>query len=70
MRRDRQWMLAFAAALISALAACGQKGPLRLPEAPPAEAAPAVPADTTEAEAETAANDPTALEARRRNPHE
>lgn len=44
------------------ISACGQKGPLRLPEPEPeSESAPAAPNDS---------RDPSTLEARRRNPHE
>jgi predicted small lipoprotein YifL len=46
------------------VSACGQKGPLRMPD-PKSEAAPV----TTPA-APNEAQDPSTLEARRRNPHE
>ena len=62
MRTD-QWLIAAIAVLL--LAACGQKGPLRLPEAPNAEPVDA----TTPAETPDTA-DPTAVDARRENPHE
>jgi predicted small lipoprotein YifL len=45
-------------------AGCGQKGPLRQPDAPPVGAAAVTPADARPA------GDPTTLSARRENPHE
>jgi predicted small lipoprotein YifL len=62
MRTDN-WLVVVAAALL--LVACGQKGPLRLPAAPDAEP---VDASTPAQTPDTA--DPTAVDARRENPHE
>jgi predicted small lipoprotein YifL len=66
MRADDKLLirtLALLAALV-VCAGCGQKGPLRLPDAPPD----ATGAPKTNAPADGA--DPTTLSARRSNPHE
>jgi predicted small lipoprotein YifL len=66
MRADRQFIMLIAIALIAMVvcAGCGQKGPLRLPDAPPDDAG-------TSATVQPAlADDPTTLSARRSNPHE
>jgi len=54
--------------LLLALAGCGQKGPLRLPDPPPAESA--TPVEAVPAAAPADQKDPTSLSARRGNPHE
>lgn len=62
MRTDRKFLVGSCTALLAMVvcAGCGQKGPLRLPDAPPDDA------KTQPAPAE----DPTTLSARRSNPHE
>ena len=60
-----------AAALLLALiavSACGQKGPLRMPAPEPETKAQPTPTPPTTVPAKS--DDPTSLEARRRNPHE
>ncbi len=67
MATDRDSFRAAALLLaLIAIAACGQKGPLRMPApAPEAQPTPTLPATVP-----AKSDDPTTLEARRRNPHE
>ncbi|MDZ4812013.1 MAG: lipoprotein [Pseudomonadota bacterium] len=46
--------------VVTLVAGCGQKGPLRLPDAPP----------TSAAATDVQSNDPGSLTSRRTNPHE
>ncbi len=66
MRTDRKFLVGTLIALLAMVvcAGCGQKGPLRLPDAPPEAAEPSA---TTQP---APAGDPTTLSARRSNPHE
>ncbi len=56
--------MSFILMLLLGAAGCGQKGPLRQPDAPPASAADVTPVDVDPA------GDPSTLSARRENPHE
>ena len=65
--RHRQQMLTgiLIATLLAALVAgCGQKGPLRLPDAPTAKP------ENTATATDPESNDPSSLSSRRMNPHE
>jgi predicted small lipoprotein YifL len=66
MRAEYRSKLQVAVILMMLLGAlgCGQKGPLRQPDAPPANAAAMKPASIDRA------GDPSTLSARRENPHE
>ncbi len=62
MRRSQQLFAGMLIALlvVTLVAGCGQKGPLRLPDAPP----------TSAAATDVQSNDPGSLTSRRTNPHE